>query len=302
MKPDPSLHSLKLCPCCSKSEFRIVRESKRLGDSISVLHFSAASNAKLTHRLVVCKNCDLVFSNPIPHEKEMLTAYTDNKEEIHSSEYSNRVKSFSRVINWLKFKNLVSPIKKNYVVDVGCASGAFLLSAQNEGWEAVGYEPSKALSRIGREEFSLNIITGLFSDADFVNMKPDLITLWDVLEHISSPTKLLNQIQNSLRPQGLLVINIPLIDSFAAKSLKGFWPFYLDVHVLYFSRNTLINYLQRNGFRFLDSKPYWQTLSVGYLISRYINLPGFLHSFLNKVPFKYNMGQRTFVFLNAKDT
>ena len=289
------------CLCCGNTNFKIVRKSKNLNSHKPLHGFSASSTKSLTHRIICCTHCNLRFANPMPDEAEMIAAYSESEDEIHASENGNRVKSFARVIKWLEADGLIPQKKDYFVVDIGCASGSFLVAGRNYGWETTGYELSRVLSEHGRSKYGVNIRNQIYSSYDFLKKKPDLITLWDVLEHISNPTQLLREIHTSLNPGGTLLINIPIIDSLAAKVLRQIWPFYLDVHVLYFTKTTLIYFLEMNGFEYLKSKPYWQTLSVGYLISRYFKLPRFLLNCCNRIPFRYNLGQQTFVFIKTSN-
>jgi SAM-dependent methyltransferase len=288
------------CPCCSGTHLMVIKTSDHSNSSVPRNNFSASSSAQLTSGLSECTDCALVFVSQIPNESDLLEAYSDNLEEIHSSENMNRIKSFKRVFNWLKTNSMYLNNEINYIADIGCASGAFLLCAENEGLETIGFEPSKTLAGMAQTEYGLNVINGVFSSSQFSERKLDMVTLWDVLEHIAKPNSLIKQISASLKPRGLLLVNIPLIDSLAARILRNSWPFYLDVHVLYFKKRTLIKYLELNGYRYLGSKSYWQTLSLGYLISRYIRIPSSLNSILRNVPLRYNMGQTTFLFIKEQ--
>lgn len=299
---DLETENSETCPCCGGTKLKIFRKSSDSATSLTLDNFSASSSTSLRQALTSCRNCGLVFVSPMPDESDLLDAYSDNLEEIHSSENRNRIKSFKRVFTWLNTKELYLKNKTNYIADVGCASGAFLICAENEGLRAIGFEPSKTLASMAQNEYGLNVINGIFTSAPFSKDKLDMVTLWDVLEHIVKPDSLIKEISNSLKSRGLLLINIPILDSFAARVLRKFWPFYLDVHVLYFKKKNLIKYLEFHGFRYLESKSYWQTLSVGYLISRYVRLPVYLNSFLENIPFRYNMGQKTFLFMKEQET
>jgi SAM-dependent methyltransferase len=294
---DLETENAETCPCCGGTTLKIIKESYYSASSVTLDNFSASSSAQLKQALAKCKNCALVFIIPMPDESDLVDAYTNNLEEIHSSENRNRIKSFKRVFSWLKAKNFYLKNETKYIADIGCASGAFLICAKNEGLETIGFEPSKTLASMAQNEYSLNVINSIFSSSQFSERKLDMVTLWDVLEHIAKPNSLIKEISTSLKPQGLLLVNIPVLDSLVARVLRNSWPFYLDVHVLYFKKRTLIKYLELHGFRYLSSKSYWQTLSVGYLISRYIQIPLLLNSFLINIPLRYNMGQRTFLFM-----
>ena len=76
----------------------------------------------------------------------------------------------------------------------------------------------------------------------------DLITLSDVLEHVSEPSQMINDVLQYLRPSGLLLLNLPMIDTLPARFLNKFWPFYLEVHLYYFTIQTINQFLKINGF------------------------------------------------------
>ena len=62
-----------------------------------------------------------------------------------------------------------------------------------------------------------------------------MVTLWDVLEHLASPNNELHTIHELLEDDGILVINVPDISSLPAKIMRWKWPFYLSVHLTYFT-------------------------------------------------------------------
>ena len=91
-----------------------------------------------------------------------------------------------------------------------------------------------------------------------------------------------------------------MVDYFPAKLLRGAWPFYLNVHLFYFTRKTIIKLLEKNGFEVIHVKNYWQCLSLGYVLIR-ANLP-ISPEILKKLrlPVWYYLGQRTVVAKKSK--
>ena len=100
-----------------------------------------------------------------------------------------------------------------------------------------------------------------------------------------------------------LIINVPDHDSLARKLLRKNWPFYLTVHLHYFEKNSLNKLLKKN-FNLVCSKPYWQFLELDYVFERASKYFKILKVFkkiilflnLDKISFKYNMGQTLFIF------
>jgi SAM-dependent methyltransferase len=185
------------------------------------------------------------------------------------------------------------------ILDVGCAGGAFLVAARDLGFDALGVEPSRWMADFGRRTYGVDIRDGLLLPGMFPEQSFDIITLWDVIEHIPQPNEILDLIRSLLRPSGLLLVNYPDIGSVAARGLGARWPFWLSVHLLYYTRQTMAAQLQRTGFSPLHYESCWQTLPLGYVARRatpYFRPAGALLRALqflrlDQVAFTYNMGQ-----------
>jgi hypothetical protein len=126
-----------------------------------------------------------------------------------------------------------------------------------------------------------------------------MVTLWDVIEHLTNPAKVINSIAEILDDEGILLINYPNYDSLIRKLMGKKWPFFLSVHLIYFTPKTIKNFLHSCGFEIIEEKPYWQTLELGYALDRagsYFHLFKLLSSIskflkIDRIPLKYQMGQ-----------
>ena len=133
----------------------------------------------------------------------------------------------------------------------------------------------------------------------FPEQSLDVITLWDVIEHVPQPAELLSLISRLLKPGGLLMVNYPDVGSIAARLMGSRWPFWLSVHLLYYTRATMRSQLIRAGFAPLWFQPFWQQLPFGYVLQRaepYFSPAGLAakaaeKTGIGKVGFTYNMGQ-----------
>jgi hypothetical protein len=129
----------------------------------------------------------------------------------------------------------------------------------------------------------------------------DVVSLWDVLEHLSDPKQTLKKIHAMLPSEGLLILNLPMIDTLPARVMGFRWPFYLNVHIYYFTLKTIEALLLETGYEIQGVRRYWQTLSLGYVLNRAgIKLPEKVEDMLN-VPFRYYMGQRTIIVRKKSD-
>ena len=146
------------------------------------------------------------------------------------------------------------------LLDMGCGLGFFVESiARCQGWNAYGCEISPAAVRHARDKLGLSNI--LCSPLDEVDLPPssfDVITLWDVLDHLPEPDGMLQKCHSLLKEGGICFIRTPniktqLLRARANKLLRGMRPgvTYLEAtgHAHHYSATTSRVLLQRNGFK-----------------------------------------------------
>jgi SAM-dependent methyltransferase len=149
--------------------------------------------------------------------------------------------------------------RRGRLLDVGCGLGYFVKrTATVPGWEAFGYEISPQAVAFARETLGLDTVyCGRVEDSDFESGSFDVITLWDVIEHIPEPDPLLAYLCSLLKPDGLLCMHTPNAAIQVPKAklkrwLRGMQPglHYLEArdHVNLYTGRTLQRVLTRNGF------------------------------------------------------
>jgi SAM-dependent methyltransferase len=162
-----------------------------------------------------------------------------------------------------------------------------------------GVEPSRWLAASGRTQYGLDIRQGTLQPGLFPENSFDVITLWDVIEHVAEPAELLSTIHQLLQPGGVLLVNYPDFGSWMARQLGKRWPFLLSVHLLYYTRSTITRQLQKAGFQPVRIRPHFQSLKFGYILKRmepYVALSRPVRALvegvgLGNLPLTYNMGQ-----------
>jgi len=136
-------------------------------------------------------------------------------------------------------------------LDVGCATGNFLKVAQENGWQVLGVEPIGKAAQIARDYYQLEVITGTLDSADIPSISFDVITMWDVLEHLPSPKQALHRSLELLKPGGLLVFSIPNLISFDRSLFGQYWIGWdAPRHFNLFSEQTLRRLLDTTGFEY----------------------------------------------------
>lgn len=160
------------------------------------------------------------------------------------------------------FRSLLSSIhcylfsKDVRVLDVGCAAGFFLEVAQEAGWRAQGIELSPYMSEYARRSLGLDVITGTLEEASLPEASFDLVTMWDVIEHLPNPYQALKHAHRLLVPGGMIAITTGDIAGATARIYGRRWALLAPPgHLFYFSRQTLFMMLQHAGFELLN----WQS-------------------------------------------
>ena len=133
------------------------------------------------------------------------------------------------------------------LLDYGSAVGVFVKAAMERGWAAVGYERSAWAVEYGRSVLKVPIVLGDGRDAPFGEASFDVVTAWDVLEHLTSPSVIVGKIAGWLKPGGILAISTVDASSVGARLAGRNWrhlgpPW----HLQYFSRYSLRRLLESN--------------------------------------------------------
>jgi 2-polyprenyl-3-methyl-5-hydroxy-6-metoxy-1,4-benzoquinol methylase len=259
--------------------------------------YTASSSKRIKSKVLRCESCSLIQLEQIFMPGTIVHAYNNASETSHNLESENRMKSFARQVS--KFREILEVHSGGNLLDIGCAEGSFLRSVRDFDLNSFGVEPSKNLSKIAREVYNLEVIEGDAVSANQFGIKFQIISLWDVLEHVESPSQTFLQINDLIQNNGILILNLPMVDTFPAKTLRRYWPFYLEVHLYYFTLETILQYTEKFGYQLLHQRRFWQTLSIRYLIESRLNVKV---NWLPRIPIKYYMGQRTLVFQRTKFT
>jgi len=135
-------------------------------------------------------------------------------------------------------------------LDVGCGAGDFLRALAERGWEVAGVEPSHAAREAAARRLGVGVVrAGTLEQADLRPASFALVTLWDVLEHVPDPVRMLRTVRRLLRPGGRLVVETQDVASPLARLLGRRWHHYKHAeHLVHFHEATLRRALQQAGF------------------------------------------------------
>jgi SAM-dependent methyltransferase len=210
------------------------------------------------HRLVRCPGCGLVFQHPQPAVDVLASAY------YHDPAFTQALLGPLREITLQRAREKLGPLRRagalragGRALDVGASSGAWLEVAAEHGLRPIGVELGEATAAAARER-GLDVRTGTLEQAlpGLQNDRFDLITFWDVLEHLPDPRHELALAARLLAPGGVLAATFPNVDGWYPRlTLRliarrtGVWEYpELPVHLYDFSPVTARALFARCGF------------------------------------------------------
>jgi 2-polyprenyl-3-methyl-5-hydroxy-6-metoxy-1,4-benzoquinol methylase len=165
-------------------------------------------------RSVICKDCGLVWSDPFPHDPRQF--YEEDYRLEYKNTYAPKAKHILRagrvaVTRHEKIKHLLH--KPQTMLDVGTGGGEFAYLIKSLGHDLHGIEPNKGYGQYSATQYDLNLQFGFIQDAQFAENSFDVITIWHVLEHTEDPFFVLGKLRSLLKPDGVLVVEVPNIEA-----------------------------------------------------------------------------------------
>lgn len=152
------------------------------------------------------------------------------------------------------------------LLDVGAATGYFMGLARQRGWQASGVEISDYAASAGRVK-GLDVRTGTLASVGLAPGYFDVITLWDVIEHMPNPRAEVEIAARLLRRDGLIAINTPDISSLLAKVLGKRWHLMVPPeHLVYFNKQSLCQLLEGLGFKVVLTDKIGKKFTLQYIL------------------------------------
>lgn len=251
LKTGDFLNTDSQCQICSSSSRRLISNIGRSFQKIDT---------------VICTDCGLIHSHPIPTKSELDIFYA----EKYRTSYKHTVKpKLKHVLRYsyganqrVKFLKKFSRISQKILLDIGSGSGEFLYMACKAGFVGRGIEPHKGYAAYTYEELGLNVENNTLEEANLQQNSVDIISLNHVLEHMQKPYETLVFLNTILKEDGLLMVDVPDV----SKIRHAPWTQFHYAHIYNFNFYTLKSILEKSGFEVLNP----ESLSTN-LIARKIN-------------------------------
>lgn len=190
--------------------------------------------------LVRCRECGLVFADRDPSDGELAANYgaysrADYDSQITRQRYRELLDGFE-------------PYRETgRILDMGCGIGFFLEEVQARGWEAHGSEFEPRAVEIVRGK-GLHCAQAPISTETFEPGSFDVITAFEVVEHLRDPLSEAKTVARALRPGGLFYCTTPNFASLSRRLLRDRWSVIAyPEHLTYFTPATLRSWLARVG-------------------------------------------------------
>ena len=192
--------------------------------------------------LTRCSKCKFVFSARIPTNQELITHYDGYGRNDYLSPIT--IKRYNEILD--RFEKVR---KTNRLLDVGCGIGYFLDVAKSRGWEVYGTEYTDSAVRIC-EGKGITMHAGALNPQNYEAESFDVITSFEVIEHINTPKDEVSRIFSLLRKGGYFYVTTPNFNSLLRYYLGPNynvigWP----EHLSYYTPKTLTSLMLKHGFR-----------------------------------------------------
>jgi SAM-dependent methyltransferase len=230
----------------------------------------------------ICGSCGLIFQHPLPTRSAMIE-YADT--QYASGAYRDYVDSRPMKIRHFEdrladFGDRVTPGR---LLDIGCSCGYFLEVAAAHGFDVRGIEFSPNAIAAAAPSIRSRIFEGSLENLPDEGLF-DVVSAFDLIEHVPDPRGFLRDCARRLKPGGVLLISTPDTDHFLRRLMASRWPMLQPMQHLYlFSHRAMTQALTSQGFEAVDVRPAYKTLRADYLIDQIKSLNPMLSATLRAV-------------------
>ena len=223
-----------------------------------------------------CQECGVIFQHPAP-PPELMVSYADT--EYEAGLYRDYVRAREMKLEHFqrRLEQLLSRVRRGRLLDIGCSCGYFMQVAAAAGFEVEGLEFSSAA--IAAADASVRPRIRCTSvDAFNGNGSYDLITAFDLIEHVPTPKDFLRKVRHLLAPGGCLAMTTPDGGHFLRYLMQSRWPMLQPMqHLTIFSHKAMRWALEETGFGDIRFEPATKTVSYDYLADQLRTLSPALH-------------------------
>lgn len=191
------------------------------------------------------------------------TEYTSGAYHGYVAARAMKIRHFER-----RLDDIGTRVRPGRLLDVGCSCGYFLEVAASRGFDVRGVEFSRSAIAAASPSVRPHIFEGTVETMP-VDGLFDVVSVFDLIEHVRDPRAFLRRCASLLRPGGVLLLSTPDTGHFLRFLMRSRWPMLQPMqHLFLFSRRALVSALRAEGFGEVTVDTAYKTLSVGYLINQ----------------------------------
>jgi len=210
-----------------------------------------------------CGRCTFRFATPDvnPNLSQTLSGYEEAYLQYLADDPGDAV-NFKSLCRWMED---FATLESKRLLDVGAGSGKLVRFLRGRGVDASGIEPSRALF----DRFLKNdpaFACGTLDDVEAPGRQYDIITAFDVIEHVADPVGFLRGIEKRLAAGGVCFVSTPDVESLVARAFGRRWHFYYPYHLSYLGPRTIANAAAPSGLQVIDSRHRGRLRSTAYMI------------------------------------
>jgi SAM-dependent methyltransferase len=218
-----------------------------------------------------CASCHAAWRSNMYTPQQVAAMYEDEPYEEHPFfGYDSDADSLKKGPRYQRFEQALEVLERETgvgsLLDIGCGAGTFMAIAAGRGWDVHGIEMNQALvDEANKAVGDGRALCGAFEALDPAEHTYDVITMWDVIEHVLDPAAFIDRAKQMLRPGGVMVMCTPDEESVLANTGKailklsgGRWNYpalalHPRYHTFFFSGTSLENVLQAHEMAVVES-------------------------------------------------
>jgi len=206
-----------------------------------------------------------------------MVSYAEN--EYETGVYRDYVEARDMKIEHFKrrLERILPRVHEGRLLDIGCSCGYFMEVAAASGFEVEGLEFSRTAIAAADPAIRPHILCSSVDEFEG-SQTYDLITAFDLIEHVPQPKEFLKKIRRLLAPGGWLAMATPDAGHFLRYVMGASWPMLQPMqHLTIFSQKSMELALEEAGFSEISFEPATKTISYEYLTEQLRVLTPALH-------------------------
>ncbi|MGD8462774.1 MAG: class I SAM-dependent methyltransferase [Anaerolineae bacterium] len=198
-----------------------------------------------------CRSCGSLYLSPRPEAHELKQYYPPDYAPYALPRSASKWQRWN--LNYAVSKQIRAVLARvpgpGRALDVGCSTGDFIAALQQHDWRVQGVELNRQAAAYAQQRVKGPVFRGDFFQAGYAADTFDLVTFWDVLEHLPDPQAALLEAARITRPSGVLVLSLPNLHSLEARLFGRDWAGWdIPRHLWWLPRPALLRLLEETGW------------------------------------------------------